>query len=316
MRVAALQATSWRPSVQLTATIDAQQNAQIAAERPGRVVAVLYSSGETVTAGALLVKLNDAAEAAQVDVDTAKLAQAREALVRAKKLMSIAGASQAALEQAQADAAEDAAQLEYDEAAVAQLNITAPFAGILGIRKISAGDYVNQGQVVASLTQPEPLRVLFSIPQTQSGGVSVGDAFGIAAAASAATAVSASGKITALSPEVDTTTDARDAEGIITGNQTGFLPGMAGTVTLATGAPQPAFLTPATALNDSVLGQYVFALQPAGGAFTLQTLYVTVLGRQGDDAVIGTSGLQAGERVVTLGGFKLTDGASVTPETP
>jgi len=311
--VATLLPTAWRATLQLTATIAAQQSADIAAERPGRVVAVRFSSGQTVPAGALLVQLDDTAEAAQVELDTAKLAEARNTLARAEKLMTIAGASQADLEAAQADAAEDEAQLKYDSAAVAQLNITAPFAGTLGIRKISAGDYVSAGQVVASLTQPTPLRVLFSLPQTQAAGISTGESFTIAAASGGAP-VAASGKITALSPALDAATDARDAEGVITDTAASFLPGMAGTVTLATGTPQPAFLAPATALNDSVLGQYVFALQPAGGAFSLQTVYVTELGRQGDDAVISTAGLQAGERIVSIGGFKLTDGASVTPD--
>jgi RND family efflux transporter MFP subunit len=311
--VATLLPTAWRATLQLTATIAAQQSADIAAERPGRVVAVLFSSGEAVPAGAPLVQLDDAAEAAQLEIDTAKLNEARNTLARAEKLMTISGASQADLESAQANAAEDAAQLKYDAAALAQLDITAPFAGTLGIRKISAGDYVSTGQVVASLTQPTPLRVLFSLPQTQAAGIETGEPFTIAAASGGAP-LTAAGKITALSPALDAATDARDAEGVITDPAALFLPGMAGTVTLATGTPQPAFLAPATALNDSVLGQYVFALQPAGAAFTLQTVYITELGRQGSDAVISTAGLQSGERIVSIGGFKLTDGASVTPE--
>ncbi len=275
---------------------------------------MLYSSGETVAAGTLLVKLDDAAEQAQLDIDTAKLTEALDTLARSKKLLTINGASQATLEQAQADAAEDKAQLSADRAALAQLNITAPFAGTLGIRKISAGDYINQGQEVAEITQATPLRVLFSIPQTESGGITLGEPFTLAEAATPGSPLTASGKITALSPMVNTTTNARDIEGTITSPTPELIPGMFGTVTLQTGAPEPAFELPDTALNDSVLGRYLFALQPAGAAYSLQTIYVTQYGQSGNTAIIAPTGLTPGERIVALGGFKLTAGASVTPE--
>ena len=83
-------------------------------------------------------------------------------------------------EQAQADLAEAGAQVKLDNATLAQLNITAPFAGgTLGIRKISEGDYVQVGQQVAQLTQSGPLRVLFSVPQTEAGDLKPGDAFAL-----------------------------------------------------------------------------------------------------------------------------------------
>jgi RND family efflux transporter MFP subunit len=301
----------WRGSITLAASVAAAQSAALAAARPGRVVAVLYTSGETVPAGAVLVKLDDAPEQAQFALDDAKRRQADSALARAQKLMSIAGASRAALEQAQADSAEAKAQVQYDEALLSQLQITAPFAGTLGIRDISAGDYVQQGQVVAHLTQAAPLRVLFSVPQTEAAGIAIGDAFTLSAAAIVA------GKITALSPEIDFTTNAREAEGVITDPPGALLPGMFGTVTLAEGAAQPAFAVPPAALNDSALGPFLFVLAPAGsGTYTLHTVYVTKLGDAGEQTFVGTDGLQAGEEVLAIGGFKLTDGTSVSLQAP
>jgi RND family efflux transporter MFP subunit len=312
VQTARIIATTWRPTVEVSAQIDAMQNATLAAERPGRVTAVLFNSGETVAAGTLLVKLDDAAEQAQFDVDTAKLTEAENTLARARKLITIAGASQAALEQAEADAAEDRAQLAADRAALAQLNIAAPFAGTLGIRKISAGDYLNQGQQVAQITQTAPLRVLFSIPQTEAGGIATGEPFSLQAASIPGEPITANGTITALSPMVDPATNARDAEGLITDRNTALLPGMFGTVTLQTGSPERAYEVPDTALNDSVIGRYVFTLQPTGNTTTLHTVYVTEYGQSGPNAIIATTGLTAGERVVALGGFNLTDGAAVT----
>jgi RND family efflux transporter MFP subunit len=316
VQAAALRAASWRQSIEVAARIDAAQNATLAAERAGRVTQVLYSSGETVPAGAVLVRLDAAPEAAQLALDEAKLTEAQDALARETKLLSIAGASRAALEQAQADAAEAKAQTAYDQAMLAQLDVTAPFAGTLGIRDVAAGDYVQQGQMVARITQLAPLRVLFSVPQTEAGGIAVGESFGLTAPSLAGTTPSVTGKITALSPQIDAATNARDAEGEVTDPSGALLPGMFGTVSLATGAPQAAFALPATALNDSMLGAFVFVLDPAKADYVLRTVYVTKLGDAGDDSYVSAAGLHAGQMVLAIGGFKFSDGASVKLQSP
>jgi len=316
VQTATLQPATWRTTAQVPATLDAQQNAVLAAQRPGVVVAVYYTSGQTVAAGTLLVKLDDAPEQAQLALDQARLAQAERALGRDAKLLQIAGASEAQYEQAQADMAEAKAQVALDTAILAQLNITAPFAGTLGIRKISEGDYVQQGQPVAQLTQTGPLRVLFSVPQTEAGGLKIGDPFTLTVASLPAGANTVQGKITALSPQLDTQTNARAMEGVITGPSEALLPGMYGVATLQTGAPQPAFSLPATALNDDTLGRFVYVLDPAKGAYTARAVYVSEFSQAGGTAVIGTAGLTAGQRVVAVGGFKLDDGDTVTVQSP
>jgi RND family efflux transporter MFP subunit len=311
---ATLTQATWRNTIELAATVDAEQDATLAAERGGLVTAVLFHSGQSVPEGAVLVQFDDAPERAQLALDQARLVQAGRDAAREGKLITISGASQSALEQAQAAQAEAKAQVLLDQANIAQLQVTAPFAGIVGIRKISAGDYVQQGAAVASITQTAPLRVLFSVPQTEAGGLAIGDTFTLTAPALARNAVAA-GNISALSPMVDAATNARDAEGTITDNTAGLLPGMIGTITLTTGAPVPALLVPNTALNDSVIGRFIFVLQPAGkGVYTLHTVYVTPYGEVGNNTAVAASGLQAGEQVVAIGGFKLTDGASVTIE--
>ncbi len=313
VHAASLRATTWRVTEQVPAMVDAEQNAQLAAQLAGQVVAVPYSSGERVAAGTVLVKLDDGPEQAQLALDQARLDQAKRALARDVKLLKIAGASEAQFEQAQADLAEATAQVKLDTATLAQLNITAPFDGTLGIRKISEGDYVQPGQSVAQLTQSGPLRVLFSVPQTEAGDLQPGDGFSLTVAALPAGAGTFGGGITALSPQLNSATDARDVEGRLSGAAPGLLPGMAGIVTLQTGAPEPAFILPATALNDDTLGRFIYVLDGgANGQFTARAVYVQEFAQSGDAAVIGVNGLKAGENVVAAGGFRLSDGANVT----
>lgn len=63
-------------------------------------------------------------------------------------------------------------------------------------------------------------------------------------------------RIAALSPQLDTATNARNAEGVVQGHNTALLPGMYGVVTLQAGMPTAAFALPATALNDDTLGRW------------------------------------------------------------
>jgi len=313
VQAAALKAATWRTRIELSATVDADLSATLAAERPGRVVGVFFQSGQSVPAGAKLVQLDDGPELAQLALDQARLDESDKEAARERKLITISGASQAALEQAEADLAEARAQVALDQADLAQLTVVAPFAGTLGIRKISPGDYVQQGATVADITQQQPLRVLFSVPQTEAGGLAVGAAFSLSAPSAATATGNVTGRITALSPMVNATTNARDAEGVISGDPDGLLPGMFGTVTLATGAPLPAFAVPATALNDSVLGPFIYVLDPAANqTYTLRTVYVTKLGDAGANTFIAADGLHGGQLVLVIGGFKLTAGASVT----
>ncbi len=315
VQTATLQPAFWRSSAEIAASLEAQQSATLAAERSGTVTAIRFHSGEQVAAGQVLVQLDNGPETAQLALDESRLDQAARDYARIQKLMTISGASQAALEQAAALNAQDKAQLSLDKADLAQLQITAPFAGTTGIRKVDTGDYLQAGAPVLTLTANGPLRVLFSIPQTEMGRIAPGDPFTLTTPATNA-AHAASGTVVALSPALDPATNARDIEGRLTANAPGLLAGMFGVVDIATGAPIPAFAVPSTALNDSTLGPYIYVLHPTrAGAATLRTVYVTIYGTQGNTSYIGADGLQAGAQIVALGGFKLTDGAAVTPQT-
>jgi RND family efflux transporter MFP subunit len=313
VQVATLTPAIWRSGAEVAASLVAARSATLAPARAGLVTAVSFQSGQAVAAGAILVQLDDEAETAQLALDQARLTQAASALRRTRNLLEIAGASQSALEDATAAAAEAAAQVALDQANLAQTRITAPFAGTAGIRNIDPGDYLQAGQAVVTLTAPGPLRVLFAIPQSEAGSVKPGDPFTLAIPAGPGAAMAATGHLTALSPAQDTATNAQAAEGRLDNPPAAFIPGMAGVVTIATGAPQPAFAVPTTALNDSTLGPFLFVLSPTN---TLTTVYVSIDATEGGTTLIAPGTLSAGQKIVALGGFKLTDGATVTPEAP
>jgi RND family efflux transporter MFP subunit len=305
---------TWRDKINLTASLDAAQNATLAPASSGLVTKILVHSGQSVPAGALLVQLQDATQLAQLELDQAKLTQLQKDLLRAQKLRAINGISDSTLEGAKTNLAEAQAQIDLDQAAIQNLSVTAPFAGTLGIIKIAPGDFLTAGQAITTLTGAGGAKLYFAIPQSEAAGIAPGQIFALTVPYGAQN-IAVTGTITALSPALNPMTNAQDAEGSIPA-ATKILPGMTGVVSLATGAPQPAFLVPTTALNDSTLGPYVFVLTPAGNAYTLTPVYVSEYGDAGPNTYVSTAGLQAGQKIVALGGFKLTAGASVSIASP
>jgi membrane fusion protein (multidrug efflux system)/multidrug efflux system membrane fusion protein len=302
--VIAVRAQVWRTEIEVPAQVMAQQSAALAAGSSGIVRAVMFRSGQSVAAGQVLVQLVDAPVRAQGALDAARLSQARRELARTQKLMAIAGSSEAALEAAQAAVDEAQAQLDVDNAMLAQLTIVAPFAGVVGIRRVDPGDYLQAGQTVVALAGQGALRAVFSVPEGDAAGLAVGQDFELTVPGFAP----AAGVLTALSPALDAQSAAREVEGSVQG--AGLLSGMDGVVKLATGAPIAAFAVPSSALSDSTLGPYVFVV---GAGDVVSPVYVTIEGNRGAETIVTGTGLHAGEEVVALGGFRLTAGDKITP---
>jgi len=315
--VAQARPTHYRTTVEVSGQIAAVQSATIAAQRAGVIGAVLFHSGETVTKGEVLLRLDDGVERAQVALDRAKLEQAGRTIARDRKLRAISGVSQAQVETDQASYAEAAAQLSLDTAREDRRVIRAPFGGILGIRRVSTGDYLAQGATITTITQTDPLRVLFAVPETELAGIGFGDEFHFALPdnGSSGTARSAeTGRILALSPALNATTRARMVEGRIGNVDHALMPGAFGTVTIATGTPVAAYRVPATAVDYGPLGSFVYAVDRHAAAVSVRAVYVKILATSGDVSVVDVPRNAPLGTIVAMGGFKLQDGETIVPE--
>lgn len=310
--VAAPRVTQYRAKIEVSGQIAAVQSATLAAQRAGVISAVLFHSGQTVAKGALLLRMTDAVERAQVALDQAKVEQARRALARDRKLRAISGVSQAQIETDQATAAEAGAQRALDTARENRRVIRAPFAGILGIRRVSTGDYIAGGATITTITQTSPLRVLFAVPETELAGIGFGDEFHFTLPVADKSAHT--GRILALSPALNTTTRARMVEGRVANASGALLPGAFGVVDIATGTPVAARAIPATAINYGPLGAFIYAAVGHGNATIAHAVYIKVLATHGPTAIIAATGMADVTRVVAIGGFKLHDGETITPD--
>src|SRR5206468_2837128 len=127
----------------------------------------------------------------------------------------------------------DQANLELVQARLAKLTLTAPFDGVLGLRRVSLGDYLTPGQDIVNLEDIEPLKVDFRIPERYLGSLSTGQS--IAVAADAYPGRTFAGQVYAIDPLVDENGRAVVLRARLPNQESMLRPGLFVSITLVVG---------------------------------------------------------------------------------
>ncbi|MCB1837577.1 MAG: efflux RND transporter periplasmic adaptor subunit [Alcanivoracaceae bacterium] len=160
--------------IEAVGTAEARASVNVVSEVDGRLVEVLFREGQQVDAGALLARLDDRQARAALARAEAERMDAEAAWKRARQLQS----SQV-LSEAEADtlkAALKAAQANHDAASadLADHQIRASFAGVIGLRRVNEGAYVKAGDIITTLDDLQQLQVIFSVPEKYLGQLATG----------------------------------------------------------------------------------------------------------------------------------------------
>jgi membrane fusion protein, multidrug efflux system len=148
-----------------TGQIEAIQSIELRPDVEGRLVQILVREGSPVAQGTALFKIDDAELKAQVAQIEAERDLARQSLTRTRELLQQKASSQAELERAEATMRSNEAQLERLKTRLARTVVRAPFAGVMGQRFVSLGDYVTTDTRLAALQTVSPQRATFQVPE-------------------------------------------------------------------------------------------------------------------------------------------------------
>lgn len=195
------------------------------------------------------------------------------------------------------------ARVTVAEKAVADTVVRAPFAGIVGQRFVSLGDYVTRGTKVASVVRVDPLRVELTVPAQYMSTVQQGRAVSFAVDAYPGEAFT--GQVRYVSPSVTAETRALTVEAVVSDPDRRLKPGLFATARIEQAA-LPGILVPASAVRTVAGTARVFVVN---GDRAEERIVVT--GHVAGDRIEITSGLQAGERVATSHVEQLVDGVRV-----
>src|SRR2546430_891289 len=165
VEVAVARSDTVRDEIAATGQIEAVQSIDLRPEVDGRIVEFLVREGQEVEQGTPLFKVDDAQLKAQVAQLEAQRDLALQALARAKELAQQNASSAADLEKAEAEARSAQAQYDLQRIRLDRTTVRAPFAGVVGQRYVSVGDYVTTSTKLASLHTVNPQRAAFQVPE-------------------------------------------------------------------------------------------------------------------------------------------------------
>jgi membrane fusion protein (multidrug efflux system) len=157
-----------------TGQIEALQAVELRPDVEGRLVQILVREGAVVARGTPLFKIDDAELKAQVAQITAERDLARQSLNRTRDLLGQKASSQAELERAEATMRSNEAQLELLKVRLDRTLVRAPFAGVVGQRFVSLGDYVTRETRLAAIQTVSPQRAAFQVPERYAEQLKVG----------------------------------------------------------------------------------------------------------------------------------------------
>jgi membrane fusion protein (multidrug efflux system) len=145
--------------------VEAIQAIELRPDVEGRVVEIPATEGTEVAEGAPLVRIDDQELKARVAKAEADRDLARQALARTRDLVAQRASSASDLEKAEATARGSQAELDLLSLRLARTTVRAPFAGVVGQRFISLGDYVTTSSKLVTLQTVNPQRVAFTVPE-------------------------------------------------------------------------------------------------------------------------------------------------------
>ena len=165
VEVSKVELASLRDDAQAVGTLRSRQNTVLRPEVAGRISLLGFADGSRVRKGQLLVKLDDALQAAEIKQAQAQVAIARANFKRNQELVAQAFVAQRVLDESQATVQVAEAQLALAEARLQRMSILAPFDGTVGIRSVNVGDFVKDGADLVNLEDLSSLYVDFRLPE-------------------------------------------------------------------------------------------------------------------------------------------------------
>lgn len=293
-----------RRQIEAVGSLRSDESVIVRPEISGRISEILFNEGQKVSRGTPLVRLDAAIAKAQVEQQNASLGLSRVNYERAQDLVKKGAGSQRTYDEALAKLRADEASLALAQATLDKATLVAPFDGILGLRKVSVGDYVNPGQDLVNLESIETLKVDFRVPETHATQLKSGQAISVVLDAIPGT--SYDGKVYAIDPAHDPNGRAVILRARLPNTDGLLRSGMFARVILIIEELKEKVLLPETALVPMGQAHYVFLL--VNGKVELTKIKI---GQRRAGVIEVVEGLAPDAVVITEGALKLRDGAAV-----
>jgi multidrug efflux system membrane fusion protein len=314
-------------------TVQAYNSVQVTARVPGLIREVLFSEGQEVKAGDILVRIDPTTYRSLYDQavsktaqDTAQLEGARILLARDQDLLAknvldrqTFDTQRYLVAQLEGTVRADKAAEEYQKTQLDWTTVTAPIPGRTGARQIDLGNQVsggasgstNGGSTIVTINQIQPIYVAFTLPQQSLPRIR--DAAGSAADLPVVAlegnnrTVLGEGKLSMIDNQIDPATSTVRLKAVFPNADEMLWPGQFVNVRLLIDTRKNALVIPSEAVQIGPTGPYVYVPGTEGAA----RMQPVKTGPSEGGMTLIESGLQSGEQVVTDGQYRLQPGSRI-----
>jgi len=280
-------------TITATGTVLADEGIELQPETNGKIVSINFIEGAPVKQGDLLLKLNDSDLRANLDRYnySKKLAEVR--FRRYSQLLNQKMVSQDDYDSVLSEMNVQQSYIDLYKAEIQKTEIRAPFNGVVGLRYVSVGAFVNASTRIATLQRLNELKIDFAVPEKYSGRIKVGSQITFTVAGGLQ---KYAGRIVALDPRIDSGTRTLLVRAICANVDGRLLPGAFTNVSISLDQIANAFLVPAEAVVAGLDEKNVYVIKDG-----LAERRPVETGARTATQVHIVSGLQAGDQVIISG---------------
>lgn len=310
-------AQDWVPTIEAIGFIEPNQGVTLSTELAGTIDAITFESGKPVKADQLLLSLDSTVERANLRASQAKLPAAKAKFDRFQNLYKTSAISKEQLDEAEAAYRSLEADIESLKATIARREVRAPFSGVVGLRNVFLGQYLQPGTDIVRLEDTSVMRLRFTVPQTDISKIKLGQTIKINVDAYPQTQFD--GHITAIEPAVNFQSGLIQVQADIPNNDGQLRSGMFARASIILPTVKDQIVIPQSAISFTLYGQNVYVLKEGeetdkegNKVKVLRAKQVVVKAgeRRGNDVHV-LSGIQAGDQIVLSGQVRLSNDTKV-----
>jgi membrane fusion protein (multidrug efflux system) len=252
----------------------------------------------------LLVKINDSDLQAQLRKAESQKTLLEEKEGRQRRLREVNAISQEQYDVSRNDLAGVKAEIDLLNAQIQKTEVRAPFSGVIGLRSISEGAYVDPSTLMARLQDLSSVKIEFSIPEKYAAMVRKGNKVRFTLESSS---IQHEGTIYAVEPKIDPMTRTLRMRALARNENEAILPGSFARIEVLLGRQQDAVVVPTYAVIPDLKGQKVYLARNGRAA------YVDVeTGIRMEEEIQIVKGLAANDTLITTSLLQLRPGVAVS----
>ena len=285
--------------------ISAIKQVKLSFNADGQLKEKYFKNGDRVLKGELVAKLEDDQDLAELKSLKAKLSVAQQDAKRGAILVKSQAVSKSYVEQKNAALIVAQAAVDKQQIVVDHKKILAPFTGVLGSFNYDSGAYISSGTSVVELTQQAPLKVIYAIASNNKPRVATGNI--VTLSSSMYPGKFFTGTVNFISPTINQNTGTLELEANIPNKDYLLSPGMFVSVVQTIKDKNLVNIIQETAVQTNKDGNFVWLIKDNDQVTSKK---ITVSQVEKGWAQI-SQGLKVGDKVVIIGGDKLSEGDQV-----